>query len=199
MMNFLKVFYLKQMAIWSLIFNQRAIAIGYWEKIRTIRPNDPMIPASIAHLKAELGQKREAIALLHQSLAMKETNALAWYNIGFIHQEFEEQVQAIEAFDKAIFHDEKMDLAFYGKALALIKLGKVEEAIPLLKRNTELQPMSPYGWYQLAHAYCKLGQPEKARKTILKLSSFEPKVAIQVQNETGIDAGVVSPFAGYSK
>jgi tetratricopeptide (TPR) repeat protein len=198
-MNFLNYFYLKQLAIWSLIFNKRETAIGYWEKMRVLRPTDPMIPASIAHLKAELGFKREALALLHQSLEMKDANALAWYNVGYIHQEFEEQEQAIVAFDKAIAHDEKMDLAYYGKALALIKRGKVEEAIPLLKRNTELQPMSPYGWYQLAHAYNRLGQSDKARKTILKLSKFEPKVAVQVQNETGIDAGVVSPFAGYSK
>jgi tetratricopeptide (TPR) repeat protein len=198
-MNFLNYFYLKQLAIWSLIFNKRETAIGYWEKMRTLRPNDPIIPASIAHLKAELGLKREALALLHQSLEMKDSNALAWYNVGYIHQEFDEQDLAISAFDKAIANDEKMDLAYYGKALAFIKLGKVEEAIPLLKRNTELQPMSPYGWYQLAHAYNRLGQSDKAKKTILKLSKFEPKVAVQVQNETGIDAGVVSPFAGYSK
>jgi tetratricopeptide (TPR) repeat protein len=198
-MSWLNTFFFKQMAIWSLIFAKREMAIEYWEKIRAIRPNDPTIPASIAHLKAEIGLKQEALALLHQSVTMNSEQPLVWYNIGYLNQEFDRQEEAIFAFDKAIALNEKADLAYYGKALAFIKLGRVEEAIPLLKRNTELQPMSPYGWYQLAHVYNRLGQPEKVRKTIIKVGRFEPKVALQIQTETGVDAGVVSPFEGYSK
>ena len=55
-----------------------------------------------------------------------------------------------------------------------------------LKRNTELQPMSPYGWYQLARVHMDRHEPEEARKIIRHLQGFEPKVAAQLQRETGL-------------
>ena len=41
-----------------------------------------------------------------------------------------------------------------------------DEAVAALKRNTELQPMSPYGWYQLARVHMDRRQPEEARRII---------------------------------
>jgi tetratricopeptide (TPR) repeat protein len=111
-----------------------------------------------------------------------------WFNLGFLQQDTGDHFSAIANFDRALALDEKLDRAWYGKALSLIKTGRVEEAVPLLKRNTELQPMSPFGWYQLAHAYHRLGQSERAAKVIRKLSEFEPQVARQLERETGLRA-----------
>ena len=55
-----------------------------------------------------------------------------------------------------------------------------------LKRNTELQPMSPYGWYQLARVHVDRQNPEEAVKIIRHLKGFEPKVAAQLERETGL-------------
>ena len=57
-----------------------------------------------------------------------------------------------------------------------------------LRRNTELQPMSPYGWYQLARVHIDRQQPDEARKIIRHLKGFEPKVAAQLERETGLAA-----------
>jgi Tfp pilus assembly protein PilF len=59
--------------------------------------------------------------------------------------------------------------------------------VAALKRNTELQPMSPYGWYQLARVQVDRQQPDEARKIIRHLKGFEPKVADQLVRETGLD------------
>jgi predicted Zn-dependent protease len=56
----------------------------------------------------------------------------------------------------------KLDRAWYGQGLALIRLRRYDEAVDALKRNTELQPMSPYGWYQLARVHVDRQQPEEA-------------------------------------
>ena len=55
-----------------------------------------------------------------------------------------------------------------------------------LERNTKLQPMSPYGWYQLARVHMDRHEPEEARKIIRHLQGFEPKVAAQLERETGL-------------
>jgi hypothetical protein len=51
-----------------------------------------------------------------------------------------------------------------------------------------LQPMSPYGWYQLARVHMDRQQPDEARKIIRHLKGFEPKVAAQLERETGLSA-----------
>jgi tetratricopeptide (TPR) repeat protein len=82
--------------------------------------------------------------------------------------------------------DPKLDRAWYGLGLSLIRQGRLDEAIDALKRNTELQPMSPFGWYQLARVHANRSEPEKARKIIAHLQRFEPQVAAQLQRETGL-------------
>ena len=79
-------------------------------------------------------------------------------------------------------------LALNGLGRALRDLGRHEEAVAALKRNTELQPMSPYGWYQLARVHMDRQNPDEALKIIRHLKGFEPKVAAQLERETGLAA-----------
>jgi len=65
-------------------------------------------------------------------------------------------------------------------------LGRLDEALAALKKNTQLQPMSPYGWYQLARVHMDRHDPEEARNIIRHLQGFEPKIAAQLQRETGL-------------
>ena len=46
--------------------------------------------------------------------------------------------------------------------------------------------MSPFGWYQMARVHVDLHQPEEARAVIRHLKGFEPKVAAQLERETGL-------------
>ena len=69
-----------------------------------------------------------------------------------------------------------------------LDLQRYDEAIVALKKNTELQPMSPYGWYQLARVRFDRQEPEETRKIIRHLKGFEPKVAAQLERETGLVA-----------
>jgi predicted Zn-dependent protease len=71
----------------------------------------------------------------------------------------------------------------------LIRQGRLEDALAALQRNTQLQPMSPFGWYQLARVHVDLKQPNEALKVIRHLKGFEPKVAAQLERETGLKVG----------
>jgi hypothetical protein len=46
--------------------------------------------------------------------------------------------------------------------------------------------MSPYGWYQLARVHVDRHEPEEAARIIRHLRKFEPKVAAQLERETGL-------------
>ena len=93
-------------------------------------------------------------------------------------------------FRAAIAIEEKMDRAWYGLGLVLVRQGRLDEAVEALRRNTKLLPMSPFGWYQLARVHVDLKQPEEARAVIRHLKGFEPKVAAQLERETGLAIGI---------
>jgi len=86
----------------------------------------------------------------------------------------------------------ELDRAWYGLGLVLIRMRRFDEAVEALERNTQLQPMSPYGWYQLARVHVDRHEPEKARRIIRHLKQFDPKVAAQLERETGLSVSVPS-------
>ena len=48
--------------------------------------------------------------------------------------------------------------------------------------------MSPFGWYQRARLHMNRQEPDAALKIIRHLKGFEPKVAAQLERETGLVA-----------
>ena len=74
------------------------------------------------------------------------------------------------------------------QSLVHIRQKRFNEAVATLEKNTQLQPMSPYGWYHLARVHVDRKELEEARKVIAHLRGFEPKVADQLVRETGLAA-----------
>lgn len=190
----LNAWFYRQMAAWAGLLRRRELELEYWERVRALRPRDAGAVAAVATRRAARGDRQGAIAVLEQSIDIDPTKAHVWFNLGFLKQELDEHDAALHAFDRALALDEKLDRAWYGKALSLIKRDCVEDAVPALKKVVELQPFSPYGYYQLAHAYRRLGKTERVVATIRRLSKFEPKIALQLERETGVDAGVEDPY-----
>lgn len=192
--DLLNAWYYRQMAWFAGVLRRHDVEIEYWQRVRALRPHDTEALCAIANRLASRGRRHEAIEALEQATSIDPDKGYAWFNLGFLYQELGEHEQAMRAFDRAVEVDAKLDRAWYGKALSLIKLGRVEDAIAPLKKNIELQPLSPYGYYQLVHVYHRLGRVDPIVATIRKLSKFEPKVALQLERETGVDAGIEDPY-----
>lgn len=180
---------LKAQAIVALVFGRTAHALGVFDRMLARWPGDAYALASRAHLHAQAGRRSDALedaqALVRDHPAR---SAADWFNLGFLLDEDGQPTEAEAAFRRALELDAKLDRAWYGLGLALIRQGRLDEAITALERNTELQPMSPYGWYQLARVQFDRHEPDKARKIIRHLKGFEPKVAAQLERETGLAA-----------
>lgn len=149
-------------------------------------PSDAAIRESLAFSLAQTGQTDEALRELDTVVAQHPQRATAWFNRGFLHDQAGRRVEAEADFRQAVGLDEKLDRAWYGLALVLIAQQQLEDAIKPLKKNIKLQPMSPYGYYQLARVYFDLGNVQEVRKIIRHLKGFEPKVATQLELETKI-------------
>ena len=174
------------MAAWCILFRQREMGLAYYKKMLAADPQDTLALASIAYRYAEAGRRHDALEMFERVIALKPDDDEAHFNRGFLLQELGKHDGALAAFQRAIAINPDHDRAHYGIGLSLIALRRFEEELAPLKCNTVLQPMSPYGWYQLARVEIDLGQRDKAQKVLDHLMTFEPKVARQLARETGL-------------
>jgi tetratricopeptide (TPR) repeat protein len=149
-------------------------------------PNDPHTLKCIGFHHAQQGRKRDALAYFDRAVAARADDAETQFDRGFLLQELQDHEAALQAFRAALDVNPDHDRALYGMGLSLVALKRLDEAVPPLERNTRLQPMSPYGWYQLARVQFDRGKPEKTQTIIEHLGTFEPKVAAQLARETGL-------------
>ena len=178
---------LKLGAMAMLTVGRRRAAVSVFDAMLRRWPDDAYALASRAHLLAEAGENALALSDAERLLERHpDRKAADWFNLGFLRDRMGKHPEAEAAFRRAVALDPKLDRAWYGLGLSLIRQGRLEDAIDALKRNTELQPMSPFGWYQLARVHADRSEPEKARRIIAHLRRFEPKVAAQLERETGL-------------
>jgi tetratricopeptide (TPR) repeat protein len=173
-------------AIALLVLERRTRALALFRQMLQDFPADAYAIASIAHLQAQAGDRPAALRTMEELLRLHGDQGSHWFNYGFLLEEAGDFPAAEAAFRRATELSPQLDRAWYGLGLVLIRLQRLDEAVAALKRNTQLQPMSPYGWYQLARVHVDRHEPEEARRIIRHLLRFEPKVAAQLQRETGI-------------
>lgn len=194
MFGLLNHWFYKQLGIWCGIFGRQGLAAEYWLEAQRFKPDNAVALVTAANHLSLNQQFAEAEAALRKSLEIDSSQSAAWFNLGFLLQKRDEHEQALAAFDQAIRHHDRLDRAHYGRALSLMALERNLEAKAALQRTVDLQPMSPYGYYHLAVLQFKMGDEKAYKKITRKLGSFEPKLALQLQKETGVDAGVRDPF-----
>ena len=178
--------WLKFKAKTLLVFGLRVKAHEVFQEIIEINPIDALALNSLAY--EELNNRRlvQALSFFERALAQTPSNANAHFNVGFVCEELGRSQEAELAFKAALQLDEKLDRAWYGLGLVLVRQRKFEDALMAFKRNTDLQSMSPFAWYQMARVHMELGQPDEALVVMRHLKGFEPKVAAQLERETGL-------------
>ncbi len=184
---------LKLAAMAWLVIGRTDPARAIFDRMLAQWPDDGYALSSRAHLSAQQGRRDAGVADLQRLVAAQpEARAAYWFNLAYLLEELGRYAEAEPAFRRALRLDPRLDRAWYGLALVLIRLRRPDEAVAALKKNTELQPMSPYGWYQLARVQFDRQEPDEALKIIRHLKGFEPKVAAQLERETGLVASTAS-------
>jgi tetratricopeptide (TPR) repeat protein len=175
-------------SLW-LLLGRRERAEAVFDRMVREFPGARYPLASRAHVHAQTRRFDAALADYEALLARHPDDASGWFNQGFVLESLGRDEDALASFRRATAIDPKLDRAWYGQGLVLIRLRRFDDAADALKRNTELQPMSPYGWYQLARVHVDRREPDEAVRIIRHLRGFEPKVAAQLERETGLLTG----------
>jgi tetratricopeptide (TPR) repeat protein len=177
---------LLRIAGWLRVFGASGVAQRMLETARAEFPDDPDVLAAMAFLHVSQDRRRDALALFDRAAAARPGDAELHFNRGYLLQSLNDHQAAIDAFNAALAIAANHDRALYGLALSLISLRRLDEAVAPLERNTKLQPMSPYGWYQLGRVQFDRGNRQRTEEIIAHLARFEPKVAAQLARDTGL-------------
>ena len=169
-----------------LMFGMRERAAQVHRDLLSRAPDDVLALNSLGYAELQSGHPAQAQPYFEKVAQLAPDTSNAHFNLAFVNAELGRLIEAETGFRSAIGIEEKMDRAWYGLGLVLVRQNRFKEALAALSRNTTLQPMSPFGWYQTARVHVELNQPDEARKVIRHLKSFEPKVARQLERETGL-------------
>ncbi|MFM6985042.1 MAG: tetratricopeptide repeat protein [Hydrogenophaga sp.] len=179
-----------------LAFGLRRAALSVTATRLSVNPGDSHALATRAHLLGQDGAFAEAIVLQQRLVQRRPADAVAWFNLGYLQERLGQWIPAERAFRRAADLAPHLDRAWYGLGLCLVGQSRLAEAIEPLQRSTQLQPMNPSGWYQLARVQADRGETEQVRSIIAHLYGFEPRVAAHLARETGLEPGVCSGSAG---
>jgi tetratricopeptide (TPR) repeat protein len=173
----LKRYYNDIVGGWMIFFKRPEQGKALYEDSLRLYPSDAHAKNCIATLYANNNQNDLALKFYGELAVQQPKEAAHVFNQAFLHDSMGNVDKSIELFLATIAIDPSFDRAWYGLALNYISLRRFDDAIDALKRNIKLQPMSPYGYYQLAVTYMHQGNAEEAHKIHKQLQQFEPKFA----------------------
>lgn len=189
----LRAHLLRQVASWAILFRRNSFALACYDRVLRDDPNELATLAQRAYLYAQSpspADQQRAIAEFERVVVLKPDDADSWFNLGFLSQQHGNFARAIAAFERAVALRDGLDRAWYGLAIARVATGDDVAAIEALKKNIALQPMSPYGFMELARTQFRLQQMDACEKTMRRLKAFDPRNAAVLEDETGIHIGV---------
>ena len=181
-----RCFWLRVQAKAFLVLGLRNQAHAVFQEILQLNPQDVLALNSVGFRELNDRRLTQALVFFERALVLTPDKANAHFNVGFVCEELGRSQEAEQAFRAALHIDEKMDRAWYGLGLVLVRQQRFADSLVAFKRNTELQSMSPYSWYQMARVHMEMQEPDKALEVMRHLNGFEPKVAAQLERETGL-------------
>jgi tetratricopeptide (TPR) repeat protein len=160
---------------WLLHFFGRE-DLAYDEYVAAFR-HAPSAPAarSLGFIAATRERFPEAISWFEKAITIEPEDNDTWFNLGFVRDRAGLRDEAIAAFAEAVRLKPAHDRAWYGLGLARAHLGQHAEAAAAFEKAAELQPMNGEAWYHLGMAQHLAHNPDRVRKVIEHLRSFDPK------------------------
>lgn len=141
-----RCFWLRLQARALLVLGLRSKAHALFQDILDIHPEDVLALNSLGFEALNDRRLVQSLGFFERALVQTPSNANAHFNVGFVCEELGRSQDAEIAFNAAIAIDEKMDRAWYGLGLALVRQQRFAESLVAFERNTQLQSMSPYAW-----------------------------------------------------
>lgn len=141
---------------------------GQFAAARAQAPNDLSVAAAVGHLRVVQGRRGEALALYEEVLRAEPNKALTLNNLAWLlAQDPATATRALSLTDQAIDQVGPAAWLLDTRAIALLALGRAEEALKLLQEAVEEEP-TPTTRFHLAQAHLALKDRAAAAAALKK-------------------------------
>lgn len=179
-----------------------------FERVANSTMYGPMIPSYLAQIYFAQGKYKKAITYIEQELDKSDIRKK-----GTLHQILGQSYYVLEDFEKALPHLETFEREtemltmeeFYQLAITQYRLGHFEKAISNFLELALLEnEIGHSANYYIADCYLKLGDKEKARLALKKVSDQDYIIAFQeealmnyakISAEMGYDSDAIDAFS----
>ena len=149
------------------------------EKALKLQPNDIEAVYQFGRVRYKQGRMDEAIASFEQVLRSDPSRIKAQENLGLSLERYGQLEQALAAYQQAVNLDAvasaHSDRPYLYLGALLVKLGRSQDAVPVLARGLELNPNSGKLHSVLGRAYLNLKRPVEAQHEMEESVQLDPK------------------------
>jgi tetratricopeptide (TPR) repeat protein len=147
-------------------------ALDEYRKVLALAPGRPGIHYRLGRVflararppLSEADAETNAAREFEQELQIDPTNADAAYELGEIRRKAGDLDKARELFELAVKSYPEFEQGLVGLGRVLVAQGKVDLALPPLKKAVSLNPDDDVAWFQLYQAHRALGHLEEQEK-----------------------------------
>jgi adenylate cyclase len=161
---------------------ERKEAVRLLRLALSLDDSDPEILAWAALVSAFMvGDCESSIELADRAVALNPNSFQAWNGRGWVYKLAGLPEEAVRSFERAIRTspvDPRLHLTFAGIGMALIELGRFEEAIVAGKKALRQTPPYSVAYRCLASAFAHLGRDAEAREAAARLLEVDPGFTI---------------------
>jgi adenylate cyclase len=121
------------------------------------------------------------IELVDRAVALNPNSSYAWHCRGQVYRIAGLPDEAIQSFERAVRMspvDPLLHRSFTGMGLALIELGRFDEAIVVGKKAQRQNPSNSSTYRCLASAFAHLGRDAEAREAAARLIEVDPNFTL---------------------
>jgi len=134
-----------------------------WYKIALREAVDyPDALAGLASFLTDLGKYEEGLDLCDQILTQRPLNAIVWNNRAIVLRRMGHFEEALESATRALSINPRYAKAWSNKAAALFDLDRLKETVEAAEQALQIEPFMVGALGALAHARCKMGEPEES-------------------------------------
>jgi tetratricopeptide (TPR) repeat protein len=151
-----------------------AKAAGIYERLLRDNPNDPQALHYLGLAYMQLGNLPGASDLLERSTKLDPADANALNDYGIVKSKLGDNVSALRLFDRALALNSCHIDALSNVAAVLNSQRLPYEALPYLERLSALQPNSVDTGFRLGQTCLKLGDAERAIKSLRRVVDLHP-------------------------
>jgi adenylate cyclase len=133
---------------------------------------------AIAYMSGDFDSAKE---MVDRAVALNPNSSVAWEQRGWAYEYAGHHEEAIRSFELAIRLsplDPLLYLTLTGMSLALVCLGRFEEAVTTARKALRKNPSFSSAWRSLISALAHLGREAEAKEAAARLLEVDPKFRI---------------------